>query len=720
MTLTAPASDPPTDSPQAGSLTPLVAPRSIAVIGASDQPARIGGRILARLKETYRGAVYPVNSRRSTVQGLAAHPDIGAVPEPVDLAIVVAPGAEVPGIARAAADRGARSLLVLSAGFGEAGEEGRRAQEELAAIGADAGMRICGPNCIGIVNLTIGLRAVFSTIDGVPQKLGGTALVSQSGGFGMSMFEMAQSSGLGVSYMCATGNEADVSSGELVGHLAEQPDVEAIGLFLEGLRRPDLLLAGARRALELGKPVVAVRTGRSAVGMRAAASHTGALASADDVVSAAFDGVGILRVEGPRELVEQLRAFSAGRRPRGSRLAVVTSSGGAGVLMADVAEAAGLELPEPSPEPATRLGALVPSFGSVRNPIDPTAQIVNDQSMLQELFATVSAAPDYDMVCVSGVARGLGPGLRETIQRAAEATDKPFTAFASQPDVALDLTERGVPAFVDPNRMIRALGRLWAYERDRAVLLDAPPRTGAAPALRVEPPVSAALAEHVARRYVVAAGVPVPGERLVVDSESAVAAAEEIGRPVALKLSADWLTHKSEHGALRLGVVDSDAVRCAYRELEELATTLRPEGAPPAAVLVQEMAPPRGLEIVCAALRDPTFGPVVTVGLGGVLVEITRERRLALAPLDRSAARDLVGGLAGGRLVGHPRGLSEAEADRVADVVVGLGGLLATDHELQEIEINPLVVADGAVVAVDALAAVSTTGAATTAEATPC
>ncbi|GAA0556288.1 acetate--CoA ligase family protein [Actinomadura livida] len=696
--------------PPAGlaTLTPLVSPRSIAVVGASDHPARIGGRILARLKETYRGEIFPVNSSRATVQDLPAHPDVSALPSPVDLAIVAAPGPAVPQIARDAAARGTGALLVLSAGFGEVGGEGRRAQDELAAIGAASGMRICGPNCIGIMNLTIGLRGVFSTLTDVPQETGNIGIVSQSGGFGMGMFETAQQSGLGVSYVLATGNEADVTCGEMVGHLVEQPDVEVIALFMEGVRKPGALLAAARRALELGKPVVAVRTGRSRVGARAAASHTGALSSADDVVSAAFESAGIVRVDGPAELVEYARMFSAGRRPAGRRLAVVTSSGGAGVLMADIAESAGLEMPSPAGRLADELGGLVPSFGSIGNPIDPTAQIVNDQSMLRELFTKVTAAPDYDMVAVAGAARGLGAALRETLQAGAESTDKPFAVWAGQPDVARDLTARGVTTCHDPNLLVGAMGAMADYRENRERLLGEPfhPRADAVPDDAAPPRT---LAEHVSRRYLADAGIPVPDERIVAGAAEAASAATELGGKVVLKLSAEWLSHKSEHGAVRVGLTGPAEIEAARAELAALGERLRPAGAPAAAILMQRMAEP-GLELVCGLFTDPTFGPVLTVGLGGTLVEITRDRRLALAPAGPAEAARLVRGLAGGRLVGAARGLTEEQAASVAEVLVRLGEVARRHPEIRELELNPLIVGPSGAVAVDALAVVAGDG----------
>ncbi|TDC55934.1 CoA-binding protein [Actinomadura sp. KC345] len=691
-------------SERSTSLDQLVAPSSIAVVGASDQPARIGGRILARLKESYGGTVFPVNPSRATVQGLAAYPDMASVPEPVDLAIVAAQAGAVPEIARQAADRGTGALLVLSAGFGELGGEGARAQEGLAATAGSSGMRLVGPNCIGILNLNVGLRAVFSTIDDIPQRPGNIGVVSQSGGFGMRIFEAAQASGLGVSYVLATGNEADVTSGELLGHLVEQPDVDVVALFMESVNKPEALLAAGRRALELDKPVVAVRTGRSLVGARAAASHTGALASADDVVGAAFDSVGIVRVNGLAELVEYSRLFAARRRPAGRRLAVVTSSGGAGVVMADAAEAAGLDMPVPSAPLRASLGSLVPPFGSIANPFDPTAQIVNDQSMLHALFTEVAAAPDYDMVCLAGAPRGLGKTFLDTVVTAVHATDKPFTVWAAQPDVARDLTEQGVVACGDPDLLIRAMGALARYRENREPLLSSPARPPSrAPAVQDARTVT--LAEHLSRRLLVEAGIAVPDERVAGDADEAVEAAAVLGGPVVLKLSAGWLAHKSELGAVRVGLTDPEAVRSAFAELTALASRSRPEGKDAAVVLVQAMAD-RGLELVLGGFTDPQFGPVVTIGLGGTLVEIVRERRLALAPVAPAAAERLIRGLAGGRLVGHPRGLTEEQASRVGAVMSGLGDLMAERPQIRELEVNPLIVGSAGAVAVDALAVV--------------
>lgn len=624
-----------------GTLDALVAPRSVALVGGSDDASRIGGRILARLRETFTGPIYPISPRRPAVQGLPTYRGFEALPDPVDLAIVVVPAPAVLPLARIAADCGTGALLVVSAGFSDSDDAaGALAQREMAAVGAASGMRICGPNCIGIVNLTLGLRAVFASLHAVPQESGAIALVSQSGGVGLTLFELAQASGLGVSYLVDTANEADVTSGEVLAHLAERPDVGTIGLFLESVRRPDLLLAGARRALELDKPVVALRAGGSPAGSRAATDHIGLPSCADDVLSAALDGVGVVRVAGPGDLVEQLRMFASAARPTGPRLAVLTPSGGTGVLLADAAEAAGLSLPEPSPTLAAALKPLVPRLGSVHNPIDLTAQIVDDHGRLRALLSAVATAPDFDAVCAAGVPRGLDEGLRHILARAAQeaaAVGRTLVTHSTHQDVARELQEGGIASFTDPGRMIAALGRAWEYERRRPDLLAGPPRFGALGKPQGDlppgdPPDDAAvwrtLADPEVRLLLAGAGIPIHGER-------------------------------PEDGAAH-----------------DRHRTPGPASS--------------GLRLVCAALRDPTFGPVVAVGLGGALGRVARERRVALAPLDHQAARELVAGLAGRWLGEDPDRPCETEIDAVADALTRLGDLLATDPAVLEIEIDPL------------------------------
>ncbi|MFC5813757.1 acetate--CoA ligase family protein [Nonomuraea harbinensis] len=684
-----------------GGLEALLDPRSVAVLGASESASRIGGRVLEHLRTKFGGAVFPVNPRRDTVQGLPARARVGDVEEDVDLAVIAVASHLVPEAARQCAERGVRAAVVISSGFAEIGTEaGRKLQDELAAVGRDSGMRILGPNSMGSINLTNGLYATFASLRGFPIATGGVAVVSQSGAFGIRVFEGAQTEGLGLSHMVLTGNEADVTLGEVAGHLVERDQVAALALFAEGVREPELLLAAGRRAAELGKPVVFLKAGVSATGGRAALSHTGSMMVGARAFRAAAESAGIMVVPTLRELLALVKALASGRLPAGRRTCVLTGSGGAGILMADHLEAAGLELPPPSPELRAEVESLIPSFGSAGNPIDFTGQALNDPGSVPPLLARVSAADEYDIVCMTGVNRTHPPEVLSAIVEACRASDKPFLTWTPQADVALTMTRAGAPGFLDAEAMAAAAAVLTRYAALRESALARADGPGAAAGARLVPAGAGTLTESAAKQVLGAYGIPVTEEGVAASADEAAALAGRIGFPVALKLSSSALAHKSDAGAVRLGLPDEAAVRAAFRELAELARGLLPGER--VEVLVQEMVP-AGIEILCGMAKDPLFGPVITVGAGGTLAEILAERHDALPPVTLARARDLVGGLWGGRLVRHPRGLTPAAAEELAAVVERFGRLAAAETAISEIDVNPLIVTGDRVVAVDAL-----------------
>ena len=686
----------------ASGMRALMAPRSIAVVGASDSPSRIGGRIVARLKETYEGNIVPVNPTRDTVQDLPARPSITDLDFPTDLAIVATPATNVVSVARECAAKGVRAMLVLSAGFAETGEAGARLQAELAEVTSAAGIRVCGPNCIGMVNLTIGLRAVFSSIQAFQQRPGNVAVVSQSGAYGMTLYELAQTAGLGVSYVFAAGNESGVTCGEALGYLVEQPDVQTVALFVEGIRKTGHLIAAARRALELGKPVVGIKVGRSQAGIRAAASHTGAMAVPSKVVDAVFDELGVVRVRTARELIDCLTVFSASRVPAGRNLAVMTISGGVGVSMADAAATAGLALPPANAQLRDELAAVIPEFGSAANPVDVTAQVVNDQSKIHTVLGGLISSPDYDMITISGAPRGLGQQLLDSYQKAFTSTDKPMVIYGPQADVNEQLMLNGIPTISDPVATIDALGRLCSYHDYRRERLAEP--APATPALSLShqlEAVSRTLSEEASRSVIEQYGVPFARQEVVADPEAAVAAAERLGGPVVLKLCADWLPHKSEHGAVLVGLRGLAEVAAGFGKLAEIHAQSGPAGAE-LKVLVQEQIP-AGIELACGALRDPTFGPMVSLGLGGVLVDILGEQHLRMAPVTERAAASMLSAIAGGRLVNGRRAISNTAARAVTEILMGIGQLIASEPAIAEIDLNPVIVTGDRVTAADAL-----------------
>jgi acetate---CoA ligase (ADP-forming) len=679
-------------------LTPLISPASIAVIGASDNPGRLGGRVLANLMKGFGGPVTPVSPARDVVQGIPAVPAVTAMASAPDMAIIVLPSSSVLDAARDCARKGVRALIVISSGFGETGPEGRAAQDELARVAKDAGIALLGPNCVGVLNVATGMRASFVALTGIPLRAGNIAIVSQSGAFGLALFEAAQQRGVGTSYLCTSGNEAGVTCAELIGHLIEQPDVRVIVTYLEGLADPGNLLRAGRRALELGKPIVAMKVGGSRTGAQAVVSHTGSLAVPDRVVDAAFGRAGVIRAGSPQELIDLATVFSAQRLPQGRGVAVLTGSGGVGVAMADAGEAAGLDLHPPSPALRARLERMVPPFGSVRNPIDHTAHLVNDRSRYEELIATLAATDDYDTLCMANVSRTQMPRIAEFLGELSRSVGRPLVAQSHYPEIARELCLRGVPTIADPVATMRAVAAVSDWSARRAWLLEEP-APAADPVLA---PAGAArpLGGRCARALLEQTGIPFAAERVIKDSGDAVAALGELGGRVALKLLAASLPHKTEAGAVLLDLRNAEEVAAGWRALQAVAAELRGPDEP---VVVAQQMMPRGTELICGGFRDPTFGPVVTVGLGGTLVEIAGIQEQTLAPVSPRMAGRMLERLAGGRLLGGPRGLGSRQAVIVRDVIVAIGRLMAERPDVAEVDLNPVIVTADRVAAVDAV-----------------
>ena len=432
-------------------------------MGASDDPARIGGRVLSHVREHFEGLIYPVNAKRSTVQGLMAYQAVEELPAPPDLAVVAVPARDVARVVESLGELGTGSAVIFSSGFVETGNKGQYEQERIRNLAQAYGMRIVGPNCIGIINLPKGLVATFTT----PQLNAGTsarlAIVSQSGSVGMMLWNEAHKLGLGASYLGTTGNEADVTAAEVVAYLLEQPDVGSIMLFIEALNDPEGLFDAGTRALELEKPIIAIKAGSTIRGGVAAVSHTGAIAVPDRLAQSLLDRAGIMRVRSPTELVYFSAAFCAHRYPGGDQLGVMTGSGGVGLLVTDEAVASGLTLPPPSPDTEREIQKRIPSFGSARNPIDITGNFINDSSTYEELLDIIVTDDQFDACCICGVMATRAEEMAMTIKAAADRNTKPVLVYTPNADVVRLLMGHGVPTFNDPVLMARAVGRLRAY-----------------------------------------------------------------------------------------------------------------------------------------------------------------------------------------------------------------------------------------------------------------
>ncbi|WP_051752646.1 acetate--CoA ligase family protein [Streptosporangium amethystogenes] len=688
-------------SPATAGLHALLEPRSVAVVGASDAVERIGGRVLDHLRREFTGAIFPINPRRDTVQGLRAYGDIGQVDGEIDLAVLAVASELVPDAVRRCADHGVKAAIVISSGFAEVGDDtGRALQEELHSIRQRTGIRILGPNSMGSINLSAGLYATFAGLRGFPIAPGNVAVVSQSGAFGIRIFEGAQSEGLGISQMCLTGNEVDVTIGELAGHLLERDDVAVLTLFAEGIRNPELLLDAGRRGAELGKPIIFLKAGVSHTGGRAALSHTGSMMVGSRAFEAAMESVGIMVVPTLRHLLSQTKAFSPGRIPRGRRTCILTGSGGSGILLADHLESAGLEVPPTGPRLRAEIESLIPSFGSAVNPIDYTGQILNDASALPALLEHVCTSSEYDIVCLTGVNRSQPPEVLTAIIEACRRSGKPFFTWAPQVDVAYEMTRQGAPGFLDPQAMAEAAAGVIRYGglRERALSRTRPTTTKQG----LVAPGGGSLTESDAKRILRAYGIPVTREGIAASAHDAVALASDIGFPVVMKLSSRWLVHKSDENAVCLNLRNAAEVGEAFHDLVAVGKRLLPAGETHADVLVQEQVP-AGIEILCGMVRDPLFGPIITVGAGGVLAEVMNERHDTLPPVTRQQARELVGRIWDGRLVSHRRGLGAAAIEELAGAIERFSWLALSETAIQEIDINPFIATGDAVIAVDAL-----------------
>lgn len=691
-------------------LDPLFSPRSVAIFGASSDPTKIGGRPVKFLKSHgFTGAIHPINPKSGEVQGLLAHASLDTVPGAVDHAIVALPqGAVLPAV-RACAAHGVRAVTVFSSGFAEVDDAGRRAQEELSAIARESGMRILGPNCMGFMNLRTGFLGTFAfMVDlGLP-PLGRTALVSQSGAFGGQALVMARERRLPLGAWVTTGNECDVELADCIAHFAQDEGTDVIMGYMEGCKTPDKLIGALELARRHGKHVVMVKAGRSEVGRAAVQSHTGALAGDDRVFDALFREYGVHRAQSVDDFFDVALAASAGHLPQEGRLGVFTVSGGIGVLTADAAEHEGLSLP-PMPEAAQReLQALLP-HACVRNPVDGTAQIWSDMGVFETFLRTMLREGRYDCVLLFLTAMPHAPHLQAPLAELllrlrADFPQTPMVLSMLAPAaLSQRMAEAGYLLFEDTGRAVRALGALVQLAKAREAARALPPTTTSAITTPALPALGDARNEHELKAWLAGAGIAVPHEQAAQDAAAALAAARSMGWPVALKVLSPDIAHKTEVGGVALGLRDEAALESAWTTM--MARVARE--APAARIdggLVSSMVT-GGLEFIVGVQRDPVFGPVALVGLGGIFVEVFGDVSLRLAPVSPDQAHAMLRELKAWPLLDGARGRPRADIDALADVIVRLSQLaMAGADHIDSIEINPLRVFDAGqgVLALDA------------------
>ena len=664
-------------------------PRSFAVLGASDDPTRIGGRPILYTKQAFQGPIYPVNPKRDTVQGLPAYPDMASIPEDVDFALIALPAPLVEQAVRDCAAKGVRCCLIFSSGFAETGAEGAAMQARVLAAARAGNVRILGPNCLGLFDTDHGFFPTFTgTLDrGLPEP-GHVGIVCQSGAYGSHIYFLNRLRGIGVGRLLTTGNESDISVAEGIHALAEDDATGCILAYAEGMQDGPAFRHGLETARRNGKPVAIMKVGRSRIGAAAAASHTASLAGADAIFDAVCRQHGAHRARATEELIDIAYATRRGVYPTGRRLGLVTISGGAGVLMADAAEDYGLDV---APMPAgaqARLKAALP-FASPVNPVDVTAQVFNDMSLIRTNMDLMFAEGGYDAIVAFFTSMAGSPvnaeGLRDAlVGPARENPDTPIVLSALAPPEIVAAYERdGFLVFEDPTRAVAAVAALTRFGESFA----RPPLDAILqPDAEVLP--AGPMTETRAKAILAAAGMPMLAERLAPDPDAAADAAAELGFPVALKIVSAQIAHKTEIGGVALDLADAGAVREAGRAMLERARTAHPDAVIDG-LLVAPMAG-EGIETILGILHDPAFGPVVMFGLGGIFAEVLADVTFRAAPFDAAEARRMIDEIEGRAVLEGVRGRPGGDVEALADTLARLSRFAAAHAgDLETCDINP-------------------------------
>jgi len=691
--------------PPPTSLDALFRPRSVAILGASDDATRISGRPVRYLIEGgFKGGIYPVNPNRETVQGLKAYKTLADVPEVPDVALLAVPAALTEQAVRECVERGVKGAVIFSAGYAESGEDGLAIQDRITAIARAGGLRLLGPNCLGIFNPQIGFFGTFTqSLDKEMPGPGPLGIISQSGAYGSHIAYLARKRGIGINYWITTGNEADVDVAESLEWMAGQPDIKVIMAYVEGVRDGERF----RRALELAranrKPIVMMKVGRSEIGARAASSHTASLAGSDAIYDALFRQYGVHRATTTEEQIDVAYACARGIFPQGNKLGVVTLSGGAGVLISDSAERNGLDV-APMPDAAQAILQELLPFATVVNPVDTTAQALNDMNLLAKNIEVILDQGGYDMLIgffsTLPMTRTLSGPLRNAIAKGCEKFPDRLIAMSmiGDAEAVAAYEASGFLVFEDSDRAVAALAALanFAQAFDRAGTVK--------PVAAATPIGGTALSERAAKQLLAKAGIPFLDERIATDAGAAGAAADAIGYPVVLKIVSPDIEHKTEIGGVLVGVSDRAGVEQGFATLMQRARQHRPD-ATIEGVLVAPMAK-KGVEVIVGVSRDPVFGPAVMFGLGGVHVEVLKDVTFRLAPFDRAEAVRMIDEIRGRALLSGVRGAAPSDVDALADLLVSISEFAAAHRDdIETIDLNPVLAwpkGEG-VVALDAL-----------------
>jgi len=698
----------------------LRAPMSVALVGATEREGALGRIVYRNLAAGgLRGPLYAVNPKHRKIFGSRAYDRLAELPSPPDLAVVATPARTVPGIVEDAAKAGVKAMLVLTSGFAESGPEGKRLQDEMLAAAKRGGVRLLGPNCLGLIRTDTGVNATFARTGAHPGRL---ALVSQSGAICGALLDWAWTARVGFSSVVSLGGAAELDFGEVLDFLVADCATDAILLYVEGIRDARRYLSALRAAARV-KPVVVLKVGRYAGGSRAASSHTGALVGSDEVFDAALRRAGTVRVKTYTQLFAAARGLAAfpgdSHFPKGDRLAIVTNGGGPGVIAADSAAENGVQLAQLSDSTVGSLNEKLPPQWSHGNPID----IIGDAPAERFRDATAAALADSGVDAVlamySPVAVTEPADAARAVAEAAKASAKPVLAAwlgdVSPSESRAYLEAQGIPNFYTPENAIEAFSFLGIYRRNQAQLLEVPAaaalagsdvrgNVAAANAIRNEAlrQGRTLLTEHESKELLAAFGLPAPKSIVCASREAALAAARETGFPVVLKIHSPDITHKTDVGGVRLNLLNGHAVGLAWDQVMAAAKAMRPDARVEGAVVQPMLRFPHEIEVLAGVATDPMFGPVISFGAGGVSVEAVRDSALALPPLNLALARELMQRTRVHRLLSGYRDVPPADLDALARLLCGVSEMICVLPWLKEMDLNPILAHPGGAVIADA------------------
>jgi acetyltransferase len=686
----------------------------VAIIGATEKEGSVGRAVSANLLHGPLGnATFPVNPQRNEVLGVHCYPGVGSVPEGVDLAVVVTPAATVPGVIRECVAAGVGGAIVISAGFKETGADGARLEGEILSEARRGHLRLIGPNCLGIMNPHIGLNATFAQSMALS---GNVAFLSQSGALCTAILDWSQRESVGFSAFVSTGSMLDVNWGDLIYYFGDDPQTRSILIYMESIGDPRSFLSAAREVAH-SKPIIVIKAGRTEAAAQAVASHTGTLTGSDEVLDAAFRRCGVLRVSRIAELFEMANVLSKQPRPRGPRLAILTNAGGPGVLATDVLLETGGELAKLAPETVGALDALLPAHWSHGNPVDILGDA--DADRYGEAFDVARKDSGCDGFLVILAPQAMTDPTRVAQQissRAGNTPEAPILAVwmggAMVSEGAQVLNGAGIPAFAFPDEAARAFTYLWQYSSNLRALNETPSllpleRCDSDPARAAQILQSVGsrgrtlLTEWESKQLLSACGIPTVPTELANSADLAVHIADRIGYPVVVKLHSETISHKTDVGGVRLNLMTAEAVRAAYGQIQE-SVAQRAGSEHFLGVTVQPMIRQRGYELILGCTLDPQFGPVLLFGAGGELVEIFRDRALGLPPLTSTLARLMMQRTRIYRALQGTRGRKPVDLGALESLLVRFSQLVVEQRCIKEIDINPLLVSDEQIVALDA------------------